>query len=109
MIGADDANPFTREIMEIFRFETPTADRFESALSDMENIVDSDEWRREAKFSADNRGRYPADAVVRTRPVPKMLCPLFYLRVRSQEPKHNVLNHGYKGSYGGERRQSMVG
>jgi hypothetical protein len=32
----------------------------------MENIVDSDEWRREAKFSADNRGRYQADAVVRT-------------------------------------------
>jgi hypothetical protein len=29
MIAADDANPFTREIMEIFRFETPTADRFE--------------------------------------------------------------------------------
>jgi len=42
-------------------------------------------------------------------PVPKMLCPLFYLRVRSQEPKHNVLYHGYKGSYGGERRQSMAG
>jgi hypothetical protein len=32
----------------------------------MENIVDSDEWHREAKFSADNRGRYQADAVVRT-------------------------------------------
>ena len=52
--------------MEILRFETPIADRFESTLSDIKNIVDSDEWRREAKFSADNRGRYQADAVVRT-------------------------------------------
>jgi hypothetical protein len=86
MIAADDANPFTREIMEIFRFETPTADRFESALSDMENIVDSDEWRREAKFSADNRDRYQADAVVRTLPVPKMLCPLFYPNYKSAKP-----------------------
>jgi hypothetical protein len=41
----------SREIMEIFRFEYPTADHFDAALSGMEEIVDSEEWYREAALS----------------------------------------------------------
>ena len=64
-IAAGNDNPFTREIMEIFRFESPNADRLAAALSDMEEIVDSEEWRKEAAFSAASRVRYRADAVAK--------------------------------------------
>jgi len=63
MVAAGNGNPFTRDIMEIFRFESPAADRIGAALSDMEEIVDCDEWRREAEFSARSRVRHQADAV----------------------------------------------
>jgi hypothetical protein len=43
----------------------PTANRFASALSNMEEIVDSEEWRKEAAFSAGSRARYQADSVAR--------------------------------------------
>jgi hypothetical protein len=91
MIAADDVNPFTREIMEIFRFETPTADRFDSALSDMENIVDSDEWHREAEFSADSRGRHQADAVARTPARADDAMLGLWVRLHEKGGKHHEL------------------
>jgi hypothetical protein len=52
--------------MEIFRFEFPTADHFDAALSGMEEIVDSEEWYREAALSAESRARHQADAVTKS-------------------------------------------
>jgi hypothetical protein len=65
MIAAHNDNPFTREIMKIFRFESPGADRVGAALADMEAIVDREEWCKEAAFSARSRVRYQSNAVAR--------------------------------------------
>jgi hypothetical protein len=66
MVAADSDNPFTRQVMDIFRFESPGTDRIRAALSDIEEIVDSDEWRREATYSARSKERHQADVVART-------------------------------------------
>jgi hypothetical protein len=66
MVAADSENPFTHEIMDIFGFESPPAAYLDATLLEMESIVDCEEWRREAEYSARSRARHQADAVVRT-------------------------------------------
>jgi hypothetical protein len=64
-IAAGHDNPFTREIMQVFRFDHPTPAELSKALSEIEAIVDSDHWRMEAAFSARSQNRHQADAAAR--------------------------------------------
>jgi hypothetical protein len=69
-IAADSENPFTREIMRVFQFETPTSPQLAKALAEIESIVDSDHWRTEAAFSAGSQSRHQVDAVARSAAAP---------------------------------------
>ena len=64
-IAAESDNPFTDEIMKVFRFDRPTSTELSKALSDIEAIVDSEDWRTEAAFSARSQSRHQADAIGR--------------------------------------------
>jgi hypothetical protein len=63
-IAADSENPFTQKIMKVFRFNPPSTE-LSKALSEIEVIVDSEEWRTEADFSARSQIRHQADAIGR--------------------------------------------
>jgi hypothetical protein len=64
-IAADSDNPFTHEIMKVFRFDHPTSTELSKALSELDAIVDSEDWRNEAAFSARSQSRHQADAIGR--------------------------------------------
>jgi hypothetical protein len=63
--AAGSDNLFTKEIMQVFRFEHPTSSQLAKALSEIERIVDSDHWRTEADFSARSQSRHQLGAVAR--------------------------------------------
>jgi hypothetical protein len=69
-IAADCDDPFTQEIMKVFRFDRPTSTELSKALSEIEAIVDSEDWRTEAVFSARSQSRHQADAVARRSALP---------------------------------------
>jgi hypothetical protein len=65
-IAAGSANPFTEEIMKVFRFESPTSSQLLKTMSEIEGIVDSEHWRTEAAFSSRSQRRHQADAAARS-------------------------------------------
>jgi hypothetical protein len=64
-IAAGSDNPFTAEIMKVFRFDRPTSTELSEALSEIEAIVDSEDWHTEAAFSARSQRRHQAHAIAR--------------------------------------------
>jgi hypothetical protein len=64
-VAAGSDSPFTDEIMRVFRFERPTPSQFAKALSEIESIVDSEQWRTEAAHSGHSQRRHQADAAAR--------------------------------------------